>query len=124
MKIFSILAGAAALVFISDLISRYLFPMMPGSIISILILAALLFSGIVKNDKLMPVSSFFLDNLAFFLIPAVAGTLNLINLTNNNIYMILLLIFITTAIVMTVTGVCSEIIIKVFYKENKEVENG
>ena len=125
MKVFSVLAAAAGIVFLSGIISSFLLPMIPGIIISILLLAGLFFSGIVKPDQTAPVSSFFLENLSFFLVPAFAGCADLAKYTGNSTLKILFLIVAATIIVMTVTGVCAEVLIKIFYKnENNGGANG
>lgn len=117
MRIFVSLAGASGLVFLSEIISRYLAPVLPGSIISIILLTLLLFTGVVRLESFSSVSSFFLENLSFFLIPAFAASAELGRYTGTGVVKILVLIFTATAVVMTVTGLCAQLLINVFHPD-------
>ena len=75
----------------------------PGSIIGMILLFILLKAKVIKLESINEVSNFFLDNMAIFFIPA--GVL-------------LITIFISTIIVMYVTGKLVDIMINKKSKEN------
>jgi len=77
---------------------------LPGSIIGMIILFALLCSGLIKITMLESISRFLLDHLSFFFIPAGVGILAYMTILKTNIIYILIIASITTILVMLVTG--------------------
>lgn len=76
----------------------------PGSVIGMIILLIALLTGVVKLSHIEEISNFLLDHLAFFFIPAGVGLLSVLGVIKDSWYLILLLSFFTTIIVMAVTG--------------------
>ncbi len=115
MKIFSALALASVIAFASELLSGLLLPMIPGSVIGIIIMTILLYSKSIKYKTIEEVSGFFLDNLVFFLIPVVVSCADIGRYAGKYLFKILLLIAAGTIIVMLVTGITSQILMKLFH---------
>jgi len=115
MKIFSALALASVIAFASELLSRLLLPMIPGSVIGIIIMTILLYSKSIKYKAIEEVSGFFLDNLVFFLIPVVVSCADIGRYAGKYLFKILLLIAAGTAVVMLVTGITSQLLMKIFH---------
>lgn len=83
MKIMLQLAIIFTIIIISELISSILPIPVPGSIIGLLIVLLLLFAKILKEDHIKQTSSFFLDNMSIFFIPACAGIIEHLELVKS-----------------------------------------
>ena len=105
MKIFREFLIILGLYFIGEIVSNTLSLPIPGSIIAMILLFLCLSMGIIKVEKVEDISSFFLDHLAFFFIPAGVGLMNSFNDIKSSAVQIILVCIITTIIVMSVTGV-------------------
>lgn len=105
MKIFREFLIILGLYFIGEIVSKTLSLPIPGSIIAMILLFLCLSMGIIKVEKVEDISSFFLDHLAFFFIPAGVGLMNSFNDIKSSAVQIILVCIITTIIVMSVTGV-------------------
>ncbi|WP_291650368.1 CidA/LrgA family protein [Clostridium sp.] len=104
MKIFREAIIILGIYLIGELISKVLSLPIPGNILGMIILLALLCSKIVKVEKVETVSNFFLDHLAFFFIPAGVGLITSFDSIKDSLILIILLCIITTSIVIVVTG--------------------
>lgn len=124
MKIFREFLIILVLYFIGELISKSLNLPIPGTIIAMILLFLSLCTGIIKLEKVESVSSFFLEHLAFFFIPAGVGLMNSFDSIKSSAIQIIIICIITTIIVMSVTGITvqftSNIISK--KKENREID--
>ena len=76
----------------------------PSSVISMLLLLALLFSGVVKQRHIDRVSRFFLDNMAFFFLPVCVGALEYLPILLECLLPFLFIVFLTTPLVYGVTA--------------------
>ena len=95
---------------VGQLISVFLPVPFPGSVLSMIILFVLLFSGVVKVDHIRQKADFLLKNMAFFFIPAGVGILLSFDLIKNRILPLLIIVVVTTiltfgATALTVQGV-------------------
>ncbi|MDX9799737.1 MAG: CidA/LrgA family protein [Spirochaetia bacterium] len=115
MKVFFVVTLASAVAFASELLSRLLLPMIPGSVIGIIVMTLLLFSNIVKYEAIADVSGFFLDNIVFFLIPVVVSSADIGRYAGHYLFKIFLLIAAGTIIVMLVTGITAQLLMKIFH---------
>ena len=104
MKIFRESILILTLYFIGEFTSSFLNLPIPGNIIGMLLLFVLLLTGIIKLEKIETVSSFLLNHLAFFFIPAGVTLMNSFDSLKGSIIPILLICIITTGIVMVVTS--------------------
>ena len=98
--------------FIKDMLS------IPGSIIGMVLLFLALQFKIIGLNQIEEVSNFFLDNIAFYLVPAGVSLINSLEIIKDNLFLFLVVIFVSTFIVMYTTSlVVQNLITK---KENKE----
>jgi holin-like protein len=90
--------------FTGEVLSKVVHIPLPGSIIGMILLFICLISGILKLEMIEEISKFLLDHLAFFFIPAGVGLLAYVGILKENLMPILVICFITTFLVMIVTG--------------------
>ena len=90
--------------FTGEVLSKVVHIPLPGSIIGMILLFICLISGIIKLEMIAEISKFLLDHLAFFFIPAGVGLLAYVGILKKNLLPILVICFITTFLVMIVTG--------------------
>lgn len=76
----------------------------PASVISLLLLMALLLTGIIKVHHIQSVSQFLIGNMAFFFIPSFVGILEYLDLIQKNLFPLLVAVGLTTPVVYLVTG--------------------
>ncbi len=89
----------------------------PGSIIGMIFLFILLQIKIIKLEDIKETSSFFLDNMAIFFIPAGVSLISSLDIITSNIVVLIISIFISTTLVMYITGKAVEVMIQ---KKTKE----
>ncbi len=95
-----------------ELISMGLKIPVPGSVIGMVLLFICLYSGVIKVEMLDELSSFLLDNLAFFFIPLGVGLLESLDIFKANWLPITLIVLLTTIIVVAVTGLTVQLLAK------------
>lgn len=113
MKIFREAIIILGIYLIGELISKGFSLPLPGNIIGMIILLVLLCTKVIKVEKIESISTFFLDHLSFFFIPAGVGLISSFDSIKNSLIYILLLCLITTAVVIIITGVVVQYIIKI-----------
>ncbi|SCJ74100.1 Antiholin-like protein LrgA [uncultured Clostridium sp.] len=125
MKIFRESLIILVLYFIGELIAKTLNIPIPGNIIAMIILFLSLCTGIIKVEKVESISSFFLDHLAFFFIPAGVGLMNSFDSIKSSAIQIVIICIVTTIIVMGVTGVVVQFTSNIISrrKAHKEIAN-
>lgn len=77
---------------------------LPGSIIGMILLFICLLFGVIKLEMIAEISKFLLDHLAFFFIPAGVGLIAYAGILKENLLPILVICFVTTFLVMIITG--------------------
>ena len=117
MKIFREAIIILGIYLIGELISKGFSLPLPGNIIGMIILLVLLCTKVIKIENVENISTFFLDHLSFFFIPAGVGLISSFPSIKDSLIYILILCLITTAIVIVTTGLVVQYIIKI--KENK-----
>lgn len=90
--------------FIGEILNKVVHIPLPGSIIGLILLLVCLLTGMVKAEQIEEISKFLLDHLAFFFIPAGVGLIAYIGILKDNLLPILAICFLTTFLVMIVTG--------------------
>lgn len=103
----NIMAEAAiifGLCLVSEGISSLLPIPFPASVISMVLLTLLLLAGWVKERHIQRLSSFFLNNMAFFFLPTAVGILEHLDLLRGQMLPILLVIVVTVPVVYGVTA--------------------
>ncbi len=100
--------GEIAVIFgvclLSEGISALLPIPFPASVISMLVLLALLLSGVVKDRHIRRVCGFFTGSMAFFFIPSCVGILEHVDTLSSCLLPFLLVCIITTPLVYLVTA--------------------
>lgn len=98
--------------FVGEFISKSFLHSVPGNIIGMLILLALLCTKVIKVEAIDTVAQFFLDHLAFFFVPAGVGLMTTIGLLESNIIKLLFICIASTFIVIGVTGLVVQALIR------------
>ncbi|MDD2496424.1 MAG: CidA/LrgA family protein [Tissierellia bacterium] len=76
---------------------------MPGSLIGMIILLSLLFTGLLKLEMVEATGNFLLKYMGFFFIPLTVGIIETYVVIKNDFIIVLLILFISCIIVMFVT---------------------
>ena len=84
MKLLREMLIILAIYFVSEFISKSLHLPIPGNILGMLLLLFLLCTKVVKVEMIDKVSTFLLDHLAFFFIPAGVGIITAYNVLRGN----------------------------------------
>lgn len=120
MKIFRESLIIICIYLLGEIISKGLNLPIPGNIIGMIILLILLCTNIIKVEKVETISSFFLDHLAFFFIPAGVGLLTSFDIIKSSLIQILLICIIATSLVIVVTGLIVQALLKLTSKSKLE----
>jgi len=100
--------GELALIFgiclVGEGISSVLPFIFPGSVIALLLMAALLFTGLLKPKHIERASGFFVANMAFFFLPSCVGMMERAQDIWPQLLPFLFITVITTPLVYGVTG--------------------
>ena len=76
----------------------------PGSVLSMLVLLALLLSGVIKERHIGRVCAFFLGNMAFFFLPSCVGIMEQWGVLSAVLLPFFAIAALTTPLVYAVTG--------------------
>ncbi|EGT3615375.1 CidA/LrgA family protein [Clostridium perfringens] len=98
--------------FLGEFISKSFIHSVPGNIIGMLILLVLLCTKVLKVEAIDTVSQFFLDHLAFFFVPAGVGLMTSVGLLEGNVLKLLFICIASTFIVIGVTGLVVQALIR------------
>ena len=102
----------AAVTFAAELI-KYFVPLpVPASIYGLLLLFALLKSGILKLEQIEDVGNLLLELMPLLLVPASVSVLTALDAIQRMLLPVLVMGFIGTTAVMLVTGLLSQCIIR------------
>lgn len=118
MKLFREALIIFGIYLLGELLSSVLHLPIPGNILGMLILFILLCTKTVKVDNISNVTSFLLDHLAFFFIPAGVGLMTSIGIIKSTWWQILIVCIVTTIIVMGVTGIIVQTILRKAKEKN------
>lgn len=105
--------------YISSFISSII--VIPGSIIGMILLFISLQLKVIKLEKIKELSNLLLDNMAIFFVPAGVSLISSLNLIRDNIFVLTIIIVLSTITVMYVTGVIVEKMINKRPKEKQDV---
>ncbi len=119
MKVLKELTIILLITFLGEVLSRGLSLPLPGTVVGMLLLLVCLLLKIIKVTFIQNVSNYLLDNLAFFFLPAGVGIISSFHLLKGNTIKILVLIFISTFVVMIVTGYTVQLLIYLQKKKNR-----
>ena len=106
--------------FLGEVLGKILpFPI-PASVYGMVIMFTCLISGIVKLEMVEDTAVFFLTIMPILFIPAGVGLITVWDKVRNNLAAIMVISLVSTAVVMVVTGLVAELVMK--KKEKKENE--
>ena len=80
----------------------------PPTILGLILFAVALISGIIKEGWIKTASEWLINNMAMFLLPFIAGLVAYQVLIIKNLIPILLVIFVTTTVIIVLTGLFIE----------------
>lgn len=84
----------------------------PSSVISMLLLFLLLVTRVIKLQHIDELSDFFLNNMAFFFIPAGVGVIECFDVIQGKMLVLLLICFISTLLTFAVTSLTVSAVIR------------
>ena len=123
MRILKQLMLILAVWLVGEIISKFLpFPM-PGNVIAMILMLVLLLLRIVRVEKIAQVSTFFLDNISFFFIPASVAIMVSYKAIGSSLGRAFIAICVTNILVFLVTGYITEWLIRL-NNRRKERKNG
>ncbi|MCF6463631.1 CidA/LrgA family protein [Clostridium sp. Cult1] len=76
----------------------------PGTILGMIILLLLLITRVLKIERIEKISDVLLKHLTLFFVPSVVGIMNLFDKVKGIWVYLLIILFISTIVVMVVTG--------------------
>ena len=96
----------------------------PASILGIIILFLLLKFEIIKENYIKDFCEFILKYMILFFIPAFVGIINYLDIVSKNLWVVLLTVFLTTALIIIFIGFFVEYTIKFkrLYKMKKGIQ--
>jgi len=103
---------------LGELLSKSLNLPIPGNILGMIILFILLCTKVIKVDNISTVTSFLLDHLSFFFIPAGVGLMASIGIIKSTWWQLLVVCISTTVIIIGVTGMIVQAISRSTKKKN------
>ncbi len=104
MKLIRQAAFILLIVFVGEVLSKIFLVPLPGSILGLLLLLIFLLTGWVKLDQIQEISSFLMNHLAIFFVPAGVGLITVIGLLKETWFLLLLISVFTTILVLSVTA--------------------
>ncbi|GMQ62980.1 CidA/LrgA family protein [Vallitalea maricola] len=97
---------------IGEILNKLCHIPVPGNILGMLILFVLLSLNIIKVETIKEVSDFLLSHLAFFFIPPGVALISSLDTLSNIWISFLFIVILTTIIVMSVTGLTVQKVMK------------
>lgn len=104
LQLFKEFCILALLYLAGNFLSTQLGLLVPGSLVGMLLLTLLLFSGILKLAQVEKLSNYLLQHLNLLFLPAAVGIMVYAGSFSNNALGIILNVLLATVIVMAVTG--------------------
>ncbi|NPE29519.1 CidA/LrgA family protein [Methanococcoides sp. SA1] len=106
------LAIVLAICFMGDILHDFFNLPIPGNILGMMLLLALLLTGILKLSMIEDVSNFLLKHLSFFFIPAAVGLITCLSILEGKWTALMFISVVSTFIITVVTGMTVQILIK------------
>lgn len=117
LKQFSIILG---IFFLGELIQKVSGMPIPGNVTGMLILFFGLYSGVIKLDMIGKISDFFLENLAFFFLPAGVSLITCFTLLEGKWTAILIVSLVSTVVTLAATGLTVQLVKRFLAKKPAE----
>ena len=101
-----------AIALLGELLNHFLALPIPGSIYGIVILFILLSTKVIKVDQIKDTASFLIEIMPVMFIPAAVGIINVWDIVKDNIITYSILIVVSTILVMGVSGLVTQLLIR------------
>ncbi len=114
------LIGVAILIgmqMLGAFVSQFLIPIIPGSVIGMIMLFISLQCGLVKETYLEDIVEVLMKNMTLFFLPSAVGIITILPLVGDNILAIALSVVLSTILVLLCVGMCQQF----FDKDKKEI---
>ena len=113
-KQFGIIAGVS---FAGELLYALLpFPI-PASVYGLVLMVLLLVTHVVKLEMVEETADFLIGMMGLFFVPSSVGLMNSFDIIKGNVLQLLLICVISTIVVMVVTGLVAQLIMKISEKK-------
>ena len=113
VKQFGIIAGVS---FIGELLYAVLpFPI-PASVYGLVLMVVLLATHVIKLEMIEETADFFIGMMGIFFVPSSVGLMNSTDILKGNVLQLLVMCVVSTIVVMLVTGLVAQFIIKITEK--------
>ena len=120
MKILSQLTIILSISLAGEVLAAALPLPIPASIYGIVILFALLHTGVLSVDAIRETSSFLIAIMSMLFIPAGVGLMNSFDLLRSRLAAYAVIMVVSTVVVMAVSGRCAQAVIR---RENRTKED-
>ena len=120
MKILSQLTIILSISLAGEVLAAALPLPIPASIYGIVILFALLHTGVLSVDAIRETSSFLIAIMSMLFIPAGVGLMNSFDLLRSRLAAYAVIMVVSTVVVMAVSGRCAQAVIR---RENRAKED-
>ena len=98
----------------------------PASVYGLLILLVLLLTGIVKEERIKDTADFLLSIMPLFFVPAAVALMTSFESMKGNVWKLLTMCLVSTVVVMVITGLVSQFIVRAgkknIHEEGKDNE--
>lgn len=118
MKIFNQILILFAICLAGIFVSETLPIVIPGSVISMLLLLFLLILKVIKPEHIKETAEFILGNLAFFFIPVTSGVAEYFDVLKDSILAIVFICILTTVLTFAVTAFTVTLIMRIIDKRS------
>ena len=116
-KQFGIIAGVS---FAGELLYALLpFPI-PASVYGLVLMVLLLVTHVVKLEMVEETADFLIGMMGIFFVPSSVGLMNSFDIIKGNVLQLFLICVISTIVVMVVTGLVAQLIMKISGKKEEK----
>ena len=95
----------------------------PATILSMLLLVALLYFKVIELKKIEKVSGFLLESITLFMTPLVIGVIDKFHFFNGKFLQIFLILFVSVVVSITITSFATSFFVKIFVKGEQNADN-
>ncbi len=93
---------------LGTLVSHFVIPIIPGSVVGMVLLFISLQCGVVKEEYLDRLVKVVMENMTLFFLPSAVGIITILPLVGDNIVSIGLSVVISTVLVLLCVGLCQQ----------------
>ena len=94
----------------------------PATILSMLLLVALLYFKVIELKKIEKVSGFLLESITLFMTPLVIGVIDKFHFFNGKFLQIFLILFVSVVVSITITSFATAFFVKILVKGEQNAD--